>query len=190
VSSGTSRARDARGGEWRVEAEFRGHASFHLWAAYSLAPNETWAKVAAEFLNANDNPQKLKTFVNTVFGETWKEEGEAREWEPLYERRELYAIGSVPTGARVLTAGVDVQKDRFVYELTAWAETKESWSVEESVILGDTSDEATWAQLDELLARTFPARSGGTFRSPRWRSTPAATRSRSTTGAGAKYRHA
>jgi hypothetical protein len=33
-------------------------------------------------------PDKLRTFVNTVLGETWKEKGEAPDWERLYERRE------------------------------------------------------------------------------------------------------
>lgn len=143
-------------GEWRAEAPFSGHASFHIWAAYSLSPNATWSSLAREFLEAKQaGPEKLKTFVNTALGETWQERGEAPDWERLYLRRERYAIGSVPGGVRFLTCGVDVQKDRFVYEVVGWSETKESWSVDAGILPGDTSAEESWLQLDALLARTF-----------------------------------
>jgi phage terminase large subunit GpA-like protein len=99
--------------------------------------------------------EKLRTFVNTVLGETWKDRGDAPEWERLYQRRELYPIGSVPPGPIVLTAGVDVQKDRLVFEVVGWAATKESWSIDAGEFFGDTSLPSTWAKLDELLGRTF-----------------------------------
>lgn len=143
-------------GEWRAEGEFNGHASFHLWAAYSLSPNATWAQLAAEFLEAKGDPLKLKTFVNTVLGETWQDRGDAPEWERLYNRRETYALRTVPDGPIVLTAGVDVQKDRFIFEVVGWAANKESWSIDAGEIFGDTALEATWRKLDdELLARAY-----------------------------------
>lgn len=151
-------------GQWIADAEFRGHASFHIWAAYSYSPNASWGQLATEFLAAKrGGPEKLKTFVNTALGETWHERGEAPDWERIYQRREPYPIGSVPAGVRFLTAGVDVQKDRFVYEVVGWSETKESWSIDAGVIPGDTSAEASWTKLDELLMRTYPTGEGREF---------------------------
>lgn len=149
-------------GEWRAEGDFNGHASFHIWAAYSLSPNATWGQIAIEFLEAKAlGPEKLKTFVNTVLGETWKERGEAPDYERLHQRVEAYGIGTVPTGPIVLTAGVDVQKDRFVYEVVGWAANKESWSVESGELHGDTALDSTWALLDEkLLAHTYTGAEG------------------------------
>ncbi len=149
------------GGEWRAETESPRHASFHIWAAYSLSPNATWGQIAARFVEAKKKPEMLRTFVNTELGETWKERGEAPDWERLHERREPYAIGSVPTGPVVLTAGVDVQKDRLVYEVVGWAPNRESWSVDAGELYGDTAVEATWDQLDSLLSRSFPGADGG-----------------------------
>jgi phage terminase large subunit GpA-like protein len=143
------------GGEWRAAAPFTGHASFHIWAAYSYSPNAFWGQIASEFLDAKDSVEKLKTFVNTVLGETWSEKGEAPEWERLYQRREQYPIGSVPAGVRFLTCGVDVQKDRWVYEVVGWGNGKESWSIDAGVIPGDTSNEGAWSLLDELLNRSY-----------------------------------
>ena len=149
------------GGEWRADAEFSGHASFHIWAAYSLSANATWAQIANEFVDAtNGGPEKLKTVVNTSLAETWQERGEAPDWERLHQRRESYPIGSAPAGVHFLTAGVDVQKDRFVYEVVGWALSKESWSVDAGILPGDTSLESSWSQLDALLDRTFPGPAG------------------------------
>jgi phage terminase large subunit GpA-like protein len=153
-------------GEWVAEADFDGHASFHVWSAYSLSPNATWGSIATEFLEAKKGgPEKLKTFVNTTLGETWKERGEAPEWERLYDRRESYEIGSVPAGPIIITAGVDVQKDRLVYEVVGWGADKQSWSIDAGELHGDTAIDVSmpgsaWAKLDELLARTFHGEDG------------------------------
>lgn len=149
-------------GEWRADRPFKGHASFHIWAAYSYSPNDTWAQLAAEFLAAKSGgPEKLKTFINTVLGETWRERGEAPDWQRLYERREHYGIGTVPAGAALLTCGVDVQKDRLVWEVVGWGDNRESWSVDAGVFMGDTSAPGVWAELDGLLAQTWPTEAGG-----------------------------
>jgi phage terminase large subunit GpA-like protein len=138
-----------------------GRRSYHLWSALSYSPNATLGQIAMEFVEAErGGPEKLKTFVNTTLGETWQEKGEAPEWERLYRRREKYKAGTVPDGAIVLTAGVDVQKDRFVFEVVGWAPNKESWSVDAGTLWGDTSREETWAQLDALLLRGFAGGDG------------------------------
>lgn len=147
-------------GEWRAAEPFTGHASFHVWAAYSYSPNASWGQLAKEFLESKGDREKLKTFVNTVLGETWTESGEAPEWERLYQRREHYTIGTVPDGVSFLTAGVDVQKDRWVYEVVGWGAGRESWSIDAGVIPGDTSNAADWARLDELLNRQFMSSAG------------------------------
>lgn len=148
-------------GEWRATAPaVRGASgrlkvSYHIWAAYSFSPNATWGQIAIEFLDAKGDPEKLKTVINTLLGETWQEQGEAPDWQRLYQRREEYQIGTVPPGVLFLTAGVDVQKDRFVYEVVGWGECKESWSIESGVIPADTSNDSDWTKLDELLNRSY-----------------------------------
>jgi phage terminase large subunit GpA-like protein len=143
-------------GRWIPEREFNGHAGFHIWAAYSYSPNATWGHIAREFIEAKkQGTESLKTFINTVLGETWKEKGDAPEWERLYDRREAYPIGMVPPGGVFLTAGADVQKDRIEVEIVAWGRGKESWSVDYRVLPGDTATEAPWAQLDALLNHHF-----------------------------------
>jgi phage terminase large subunit GpA-like protein len=169
---GVIEEKDKRGiierGEWRAAAPFTGHASFHIWAAYSYSPNATWAQLVAEYLAANrEGVEQLKTYVNTVLGETWKDKGEAPDWERLYERRETYPAGTCQRSVLFLTAGVDVQKDRLVYEVVGWGRGKRSWSVDAFVIPGDTSDESAagpWSKLDALLERSFHHELGADLR--------------------------
>jgi phage terminase large subunit GpA-like protein len=149
-------------GEWRAEGEFSSHASFHIWAAYSLSPNATWAQLVAEYLEAKRRPETYRTFVNTVLGESYKERGEAPEWERLFERRETYLIGSLPVVPLCITTGVDVQKDRLMFEIVAWLGDKQSYSIDAGALVGDTSlddssPDSPWTQLDQLLNRAFLA---------------------------------
>lgn len=151
-------------GEWRPHAPFTGHASFHLWAAYSFSPNATWAQIAREYAKAaHEGPEALKTVVNTVLGLTWKEKGDAPPWEMLYQRRAMYRIGTCPEGVLFLTIGVDVQRDRLIYEVVGWGRGKRSWSIDAGVLPGDPADETDkgpWPALDALLDRTFPTPTG------------------------------
>lgn len=148
-------------GEWRAAGECSGHASFHIWAAYSMSPNTTWGQIASEFVTATKTgPEKLRAVINTLFGETWQERGESPDWERLYDRRENYAMRSVPEGPIVLTAGVDVQKDRLVYEIVGWGANKESWSIDAGELHGDTALDTPWAQLDALLVTQLAGADG------------------------------
>lgn len=142
-------------GAWIADAEFKGHASFHVWAAYSTSAAASWGQIAREWCEAQGKPDQLQVFVNTVLGETWVEQGDAPEWQHLYARRQLYRRGTVPEGVRFLTCGVDVQRDRFYYEVVGWDLHKRSWSIDAGELFGDTANEKTYRQLDRLLETAY-----------------------------------
>jgi phage terminase large subunit GpA-like protein len=150
-------------GAWIPDKPGGTHASFHIWAAYSMSPNASWGALAEEYLEAQKNPTTLRTFMNTAAGESFAETGEAPAWEILYQRREGYAIGTVPVEPLALTSGVDVQKDGLYYEVVAWLADKQSYSVEAGKIDGDTALDATWSKLDELIGRTFTGPGGAEY---------------------------
>jgi phage terminase large subunit GpA-like protein len=139
----------------------RKHASFHIWAAYSLSPNASWGAIAAEYLEAKKSPTTLRTFMNTAAGESFAERGDAPAWELLYQRRENYARGTIPVTPLVVTCGVDVQKDRLYYEVVAWLADKQSYSIEAKARSRATPRSIRRGlKLDELLARTFTGPDG------------------------------
>lgn len=136
------------------------HIGFHLNSLYSPLGWFSWADAAELFEEAKKFPLKLRGFVNTVLGETWKEKGETPEWNRLFERRENYPYNKVPAGGLFLTAGVDVQKDRLEVEIVAWGRDKQSWSIDYRVIPGHTNEDGCWSALFEILNETFPHEGG------------------------------
>ena len=87
-------------------------------------------------------PEDLKTFRNTVLGETWLDRGDAPDWERLVERREDFRLGVVAQDALVLTAGVDVQDDLLECDVCAWAERHSSCLMDHIVIAGSLRERA------------------------------------------------
>jgi hypothetical protein len=54
-------------GRWRpTRPEAQGHAGFRLNALVSLSTNASWAKLAAESIEAKVDPAELHTFINTI----------------------------------------------------------------------------------------------------------------------------
>lgn len=148
-------------GEWRASNPEAGprHRSFHIWAAYSQFPGAAWIEIAREFMEVYKDPNLLKTFVNQVLGEAFAERGEAPEWERLYERREKdMALGTPPAWTGLLVGSADVQRGgggRLDIDIWAFGPGRKRAFVERIEVFGSISDKATWAQLDQALARTW-----------------------------------
>ena len=108
-----------------------------------------------DFLQAKNDAPALKTWVNTVLGETWEEEYSTRVGaEGIAERAEPYEMLTVPEGGLLLTAGVDVQDNRLAIVVRAWGQDEESWLVNWTEIHGDPSRPELWRQLDSVLFDT------------------------------------
>lgn len=153
-------------GEWRATAEPKdpGTRSFHLNSLYSPPGAFSWEACVRKWLEADESksPFLLQVFVNTVLGETWAGTGEAPAAEQLYQRSRnaKYSSGFVPKGGLLLTAGVDVQKDRLECEVAAWGKNGQRWSIEYFILPGEHVLPEVWKRLDELLLRSWPHESG------------------------------
>lgn len=135
------------------------HAGYHLNGLYS--PVRAWADLAAQWEHSQGDQEALKTFVQQRLGRAWRVAGEAPEWQRLYDRREEWAPGTVPAGALVLTAGIDVQRDRLEASVWGWAANRESWLIDHIIIPGSPFQWRTWEQVATLLEAIYPHESGG-----------------------------
>ncbi|GHM58549.1 MAG: terminase [Candidatus Mesenet longicola] len=149
-------------GEWRGTNVTVNNKTvgFHLSSLYSPVGWYSWSQAVEDFLHSKDNEQLLKVWINTTLGETWVDRGEVPDWKHLFQRREDYLIGTVPQGEVVLTAGVDVQKDRIEVEVVAWGRNRESWSIDYQVFEGDPGRDFVWNKLSELLNNHFLGNDG------------------------------
>jgi phage terminase large subunit GpA-like protein len=147
-------------GDWRPTAEGDGETiGFHLSSLYSPYGWFPWAAAADEWLKAQNDPPKLKTFKNTVLGQTWEERVETVEPDSLMARVEKYPA-AVPAGVGVLVAAVDVQDDRLECAVKGYGAGEESWLICYEIIHGDPATEVLWQDLDQFLKQTFTHESG------------------------------
>ena len=130
----------------------------HVWAAYS--PQRTWESIVKEFEEALDalargDAGPMQLFVNETLGETWEVVGERTDEHALQSRAEAYPLKTVPAGGLVLTAGVDVQRDRWEIDVWAWGRGLESWHVEHHVIHGNPASEDDWEPVAAYLSSRY-----------------------------------
>lgn len=148
------------GGKWIAQFPDREVVGFHINALYSPW-RENWTALAQEWHEANkeQNPEKLKAFINLRLGETWEEQGDSVEAVALKGRLEPYQA-EVPDGVGLLTAAVDVQTDRLECVVKGWGEKEESWLIAYQQLFGDPGQEAVWNDLDSFLLSTWEHASG------------------------------
>jgi len=95
----------------------------------------------------------MKAFVNTYLGETWEEQGDSIEAVALMSRLEDYDPHSMiaPLPWRLITAGVDVQKNRLEASIVGWGEKEEAWLLDHLILPGDTAENDVWQDLAVAL---------------------------------------
>ena len=141
-------------GKWIAQKDNKKKRGFHL--NEMASPWKHWEEIIAEFKEANrelkehGDVEKMKVWINTTLGETWEEKGEAADEDVLLKRRERYTA-DLPDGVLLVTAGVDVQDDRFEVEITGWGKGYESWGILYRKIPGDMEKEETWDKLERFL---------------------------------------
>jgi phage terminase large subunit GpA-like protein len=152
---------------WIAEKEFKGHASFH--ASQLASKRVPLMRVVKEFLEAKKaaGVERLKQWINTVLAETWEDGGERADPDSLHARREEYEpgyakdygpaapAGLLPKRVGLVTAGVDIQDNRWECEIVGWGPNEERWSLDYIVHMADPTTPAYWEALDEALLREF-----------------------------------
>jgi phage terminase large subunit GpA-like protein len=154
---------EINGAHWEAQNERADGSirSFWISSLYSPLGWFSWKRACEMWVSAKGNPEKLRTFVNTVLGEPYEERGEAPSWERLFGRRLPYKINTLPTdNCLLLTAGADVQKNRIEIEVVAWGPNGRSWSVDYRVFVGDTSEEEVWEGMDRIVNERWMHPSG------------------------------
>ncbi len=125
----------------------------------------SWQYITEEFLTAihekrEGAPQKYITWLNTLMSEPYEEKGDRPSWAQLKARAEPYEVMTIPEGAKVLSAGTDVQHERLETSIFGWGKGEEAWLIYHAVMYGNTLQNEVWEQHDGLINRTFRHASG------------------------------
>lgn len=141
-------------GEWRSTAETENEElrGYHLSALYSPLGWYSWSDAVRDFLNAKNNKEAMKTWVNTTLGEVWEEDGYQADPDALISYAENYdSTTPLPTEILLLTAGVDTQDDRLECQIVGWAKGGIPYIVSHDIFWGDPSRSEVWHELDNHL---------------------------------------
>lgn len=152
-------------------------AGFHLPGWYAPLGWKSWGEIRDEFLRAQTDRILLKGWVNKRAAEPWRDDVEnAFNADGLARRRQDtsagngYAVGSVPEGVLMITAGVDVQGgggsigERLVVTLWGWGRGEEGWHLGHFEIHGDPQQPEVWDQLDSISATAWERTDGMVLR--------------------------
>lgn len=155
---------------WQRTAEFHKKAGFMgLSELYVCMPGTTLADVVSEYLYAQAEAEKgnqtaLIKFVNQKLGESYEYQDDNATAEELRAKAEDYRELIIPEDGLILTAGIDVQRDRLAISIYAWGADSERWLIYFGEIwaknnINDINDPC-WTELDRLLFGSYEHETG------------------------------
>lgn len=137
-----------------------------FWLNAFSSPWTPWEKIVLKFLDAKDDPQRLKVVYNTLLGQLWEDRGDLEDEDTMLARREDYGTRSdgtpveLPDGVLVLTCGVDTQDNRLEYEVVGHGKYGETWGVVKGYIMGRPDTPEVWQRLDDVVDHVYKFKNG------------------------------
>lgn len=112
-----------REGQWEIvrqNTHFPKKVCFWLNTMYS--PFVSFSEIAKKFMEAKEDVEKLQNFVNSWLAEPWEDTKLRTSSDIVAQRQTDLPAYIVPDWAKLLTAGVDVQKGSLYWTIRAWGD--------------------------------------------------------------------
>jgi len=152
-------------GEWVAEAEskVRGYHINALYYPIGLGPR--WLDLIEMWRAAQNDPTRLKTFVNDRLAETWEDPAmRAVKHNIIADRAEPYRLRRAPAEVLAATAGVDTQDNRLAVHILGWTRRLATFTLDYIELPGDPADDDVWLRLVDLINRPIEHASGNLLR--------------------------
>lgn len=133
-------------------------SSFEASSLVNLAKQKLKALKAYE----NGNEGLMKSFINNSKGEAYTPINAGLSVDELKAKRLNYPETVVPYEGLVLTAGIDVQHNRFAIVVRAWGRNGNSWLVHWTEIFGEVTDysDPVWEKLSDYILQDWKHAAG------------------------------
>ncbi|MEL7445486.1 MAG: phage terminase large subunit family protein [Pseudomonadota bacterium] len=152
-------------GAWRAtRPDVSGHHGYKVNCLVSLLPNASWGVLASEFLEAKKSSETLKAWTTTILAQPWRDLGDELDQGTLASRAEPFGLDVIPPEVLVITAGLDVQDDRVEMSTVGWTAEGDALVLAHEIVWGSYLESDTWAEVDDLLKRTWRHANGGLLR--------------------------
>ena len=125
-----------RHGEWRIVRHNTQYVrSVAFWINTLYSPFVRWADIVKEFLTTKDDPDLFQNFVNSWLAEPWEDTKLKTSAELVLERQTELPEYVVPSWAKILTGGVDVQETSLYWSIRAWGDYLTSQNITHGQVL-------------------------------------------------------
>jgi phage terminase large subunit GpA-like protein len=132
---------------------------------YQIGLGPRWIELAQRWIDAQNDPAKLKTFVNDRLAEPWEDPSmRAVKHNLVADRAEPYRLRTAPAWVLAVTAGIDTQDDRWAVQIIGWGRGLRSATLDYIEIPGDPGDETNWPAMTDLLNRPIERQDGTLLR--------------------------
>lgn len=140
--------------------------SYALWTAYS--PVESWQSLWEASEEAKKSSVLAKAYSQQWLGEAWEDAASEVDHEKLHGARQEIPSGLATIDHPVWTGFIDCQGDRLVWSIWAYGPMTQGVLMARGIIPHAPETPEAVAGIDELLARTWPAATGGIVEVARW----------------------
>lgn len=146
---------------------------FYINELYSLFSGSELSTLVKKYLKAKfalsqGNDSLMISFVNNTLAQGYEYKTDNASESEINELALEYKEFIVPRGGVVLTAGIDVQRDRVAIVIRAWGKGMESWLVYWGEVWAKNSindvNDPVWDELDRILFGAFQHESGAILR--------------------------
>lgn len=125
-----------RHGEWRIVRHNTQYVrSVAFWINTLYSPFVRWADIVKEFLTTKDDPDLFQNFINSWLAEPWEDTKLKTSAELVLERQTELPEYVVPSWAKILTGGVDVQETSLYWSIRAWGDYLTSQNIAHGQVL-------------------------------------------------------
>jgi phage terminase large subunit GpA-like protein len=140
------------GAVWVADNPEGRYPSFHINALYTpVGLGPSWAELAQEWIDAQDDITKLVVFVNTRLAEPWADRSRDIKANAIESRAEPYQLRTLPEDCVVVTAGVDTQDNRLEIQIIGHGKGGKIWVLDYHVLPGNPADDGLWERLADYL---------------------------------------
>jgi phage terminase large subunit GpA-like protein len=150
-------------GHWVPKHPGRKIRGYHLnFLYYQFGMGPRWLEHVDMWLKAQGDPAKLQVFVQERRAQAWEDPSLRKVKHNLIaDRAEPYKLRTAPRRVLEVTAGVDVQGNRLVYQIVGWGRGMSSWTLDYDEIFGSP---LVWTMLTDRLNRAIDHECGAQLR--------------------------
>lgn len=139
------KAQMLRFGEWRtVKENNSARRKIGYWISVLYSPFVRFSEIALEWINSQGDNERLQNFINSWLAEPWEDTRLTTSADIVLERQTEFEEFTVPTWAKFLTGGVDVQETSIYYTIRAWGNFITSQNIAHGQAL-------SWADIERVM---------------------------------------